>query len=71
MSPSGSSDNEEQLPKHVQFLHDLQRKRLPQDLLHSADKVLYLQMDVQVADVVAVLKLGLGLLNDQIHPLSE
>lgn len=71
LSPSGSSDNEEQLPKHAQFLHDLQGKRLPQDLLHSADEIFYLQLNVQMADVIAVLGLGLGFLNDQVHPVIE
>lgn len=71
LSPSGSSDDEEQLLEHAQFLHDLQGKRLPQDLLHSADEVLCLQLNVQMADVIAVLQLGLGFLNDQVHPVAE
>lgn len=71
LSPSGSSDNKEQLPKQAQLLHDLQGKRPSQDLMHSADEVLYLQLNVQVADVIAVLEPGLDFLNHQVHPVIE
>lgn len=71
LSPSGSNNDEEQLPKHAQFLHNLQGERLPQDLLHSADEVLDLQLNVHMANVIAVLELGLGFLNDQVHPVIK
>lgn len=71
MAVSGSSDNVEQLLQHEQFLLDLWGKRLLQGLLHSADEVIHLQLNIQLADVIIVLEPGLGFLSDQIHPVTD
>lgn len=71
LSPSRSSDNEEQLLQHEQFLLNWWGKRLPQGHLHSADEVINLQLNVQLADVITVLELGLGFLSNQFHPVTD
>lgn len=71
LAPSGSSNNEKQFFEHAHFLLDLHREGLLQDLLHLAKEVLYLQVNIQLADVVIILAFGLGFLNDQVHPLNE